>query len=508
MNLTSEQRQVGKDNFFNALGVTRRDLVKTAAVAPVAGAFYFSYKQPAGNPVRAGLIGSGSQGGLLLTESNPDFLQFVAYSDIRPSQIERIKHGDPDSSSRIGFLRKYELSEEQFQREIRFYDDYHLLLGNPEIELVVIALPLHAHYQAVMDALHAGKHVFCEKLMAREVSQCKEMARLAKEKGLYLATGHQRHYNMLYDNALSLINDNLLGDIRHIRAQWHRNHSWPRMENGQMEQADGKVQLKDSWRREISEADAQTDFKRFGYKSLEELCWWPLFKRTSGGLMAELGSHQLDACSIFLGNVHPLAVSGVGGKYYCEDEREVDDHVFVTFEFPGFNHPLGKNRGTRENDIVVVSYSAIETNSIDRFGEQVMGTRGTLIVEDDQEVMLFKEPAPGENAPARDTKLIITSTPADEPVLDTSESLDAPTTASGYAQALLSTGVSRGYREELEHLAYCIRNPEVEDQPRCHPQIALASAVSTLTANRAIHSGRRIEFSPAWFDIDSDEVPV
>ena len=233
----------------------------------------------------------------------------MAYSDIRPSQIERIKYGDPNSSSRIGFLRKYELNEEQFQREIRFYDDYHRLLGNPDIELVVIALPLHAHYQAVMDALHAGKHLFCEKLMAREIRQCKEMARLAKEKGLYLATGHQRHYNVLYDNARSLINDNLLGDIRHIRAQWHRNHSWPRMKNGQMEQADGKVQLKDSWRREISEEDAQTDFKRFGYQSLEELCWWPLFKRTSGGLMAELGSHQLDACSIFLGNVHPLAVS-------------------------------------------------------------------------------------------------------------------------------------------------------------------------------------------------------
>ena len=144
---------------------------------------------------------------------------------------------------------------------------------------------------------------------------------------------------------------------------------------------------------------------------------------------------------------------------------------------------------------------------VDRFGEQVMGTRGTLIVEDDQEVMLFKEPAPGENTPARETKLTITSTSTDEPVLDTSESPDAPTAASGYAQAVLSTGVSRGYREELEHLAYCIRNPEAEDQPRCHSQIALASAVSALTANRAIHSGRRIEFSPAWFDIHSDEVP-
>ena len=50
MNLTSEQRQVGRDNFFNALGVTRRDLVKTAAVAPVAGAFYFLTSSLPGTP--------------------------------------------------------------------------------------------------------------------------------------------------------------------------------------------------------------------------------------------------------------------------------------------------------------------------------------------------------------------------------------------------------------------------------------------------------------------------
>ena len=66
--------------------------------------------------------------------------------------------------------------------------------------------------------------------------------------------------------------------------------------------------------------------------------------------MAELGSHQLDACSIFLGHVHPLAVTGVGGKYFyrtrTSNDRDSEDHVFVTYEFPGKNHPQGPARPT------------------------------------------------------------------------------------------------------------------------------------------------------------------
>ena len=50
-------------------------------------------------------------------------------------------------------------------------------------------------------------------------------------------------------------------------------------------------------------ADLNVDYKKFGYKSLDELMQWRLYNRTGAGLMAELGSHQLDACSIFLGKV-------------------------------------------------------------------------------------------------------------------------------------------------------------------------------------------------------------
>src|SRR5262249_15659085 len=120
--------------------------------------------------------------------------------------------------------------------------------------------------------------------------------------------------------------------------------------------------------------------KQAGYEgktpeeALTQLVRWRLYEKTGGGLMAELGSHQLDAASIFLGKVKPLAVTGVGTRsFFGKDRnpREIDDHVFVTYEFPGKNHPRGPGRGRDENDVVVVTYSSISTNGFEPYGENL-----------------------------------------------------------------------------------------------------------------------------------------
>src|SRR5207249_7327477 len=183
--------------------------------------------------------------------------------------------------------------------------------------------------------------------MARTIKDCKEMIAVARETGSILAIGHQRHYSMLYAHAHDIVDSGLLGDIKHIRALWHRNFTWPYKRDGGIEIAnipDAEPKIRDGWYQPILKEDYEElkdKVARYGYKDIYELVRWRLYDRTGGGLMAELGSHQLDACSIFLGKVHPLAVTGVGGKYFYRDDREVDDHVFVTFEFPGPNYFRG-----------------------------------------------------------------------------------------------------------------------------------------------------------------------
>jgi hypothetical protein len=75
----------------------------------------------------------------------------------------------------------------------------------------------------------------------------------------------------------------------------------------------------------------------------------------------------------------------------------------------------------------------------------------------------------------------------------------------------LSGEISRGYTEEEEHWAWCIReNPENKDpeiHPRCNPKLAMGDAVIALTTNMAARGPGRIEFDPEWFDPDSDKTP-
>jgi hypothetical protein len=93
--------------------------------------------------------------------------------------------------------------------------------------------------------------------------------------------------------------------------------------------------------------------------------------------------------------------------------------------------------------------------------------------------------------------------------LDTSASGDY---ASPLAQAADGGPVSRGYREEIEHWAYCIRNPAPENQVRCYPAVAMGDAVIALGTNVALKNaaegkGGYLKFDEEWFEVDSDAVP-
>ena len=72
--------------------------------------------------------------------------------------------------------------------------------------------------------------------------------------------------------------------------------------------------------------------------------------------------------------------------------------------------------------------------------------------------------------------------------------------------------VSRGYTEEMEHFAWCIRNSDPVNQPRCHGDVALADAVIALTSKLAISrskagQGGFVTFRPEWFDAENEATP-
>jgi predicted dehydrogenase len=317
----------------------------------------------------------------------------------------------------------------------------------------------------------------------------------------------------------------MLGEVHHIRAQWHRNNTKPKPAD-KRDPNDRDDLYNDSWRKSIAPEDraalGSQDLGRYGYQAssanthtaLEELVRWRLYNDTGGGLMAELGSHQLDACSIFLGKVRPIAVTGVGGKYFYHDDRETDDHVFCTFEFPGKKHPLvDRSSNADPNDIVIVTYSSINTNAFEPYGECVMGTKGTLVMSEEQRAMLYLS----DSASQRGTSVTVNTPASGAPVLaaSASELPQAAAQAQALGQNALGTGApSRGYREEMEHFAYLIRmreqataNDRANLKPRCDGPAAMADAIMALVANKAMHTRTRIEFDPSWYDDDLTHVP-
>lgn len=566
----------------NPNDISRRNLLKAGALAaavPVAGtgAFYFGYTKAAGSPLRVGVIGTGDEGSVLLGAINPGYIEVRSIADIRPYNQYRAFHGDHGVPVRPGLMSVYQWkTEQEARRHVKVYNDYSELLDNAKkdgVEAIIIGLPLHLHAKVAVLAMKKGLHVLTEKLMAHSIGQCKEMSRWADKTGKHLATGHQRHYNILYHEAVDKIKRGLLGDIHYIRAQWHRgnspgNDSWQQpmplevkpddpqakklydnlqkardelnlARGSQIENAAKKVaQIEAQIRDELLARGGtygplkEREFlsaKEYGYEdrvitwndpisgeskeyvrpAAEELLRWRLWARTGGGLMVELGSHQLDAASIFLAanndhfhradqgvKIHPLKVHVSANRNLFEMDREVNDHITTLVEFPApdydANSPVGRKRK------ICVQYSTINGNGFGGYGEIVYGTKGTMILEKEATLQMFSLDEAANK---------VSAAAAAAPSLDTQ--------SSGPAQKAVAAGpqveVSRGYKEEIEHWAWCIRvNPDNRDktlQPRCHPKIALGDAVIALGTNIAAELGQSLEFKESWFDIDSDETP-
>ena len=556
-------------------------LLATAVPAVSVAGFYAGYRATHGNPVRVGIVGAGDQGQVLLGAINPEYIEVKSLADIRPYNLHRAFHGDVSSpaalKARRGLLSVYGWDTvQQARKNITIYNDWRELIKNAKkdgIEAIIIGLPLHLHAPAAVYAMQEGLHVITEKLMGHSVANCKEMARAAKRFHKHLATGHQRHYNILYQEAVDQIRRGLLGNIHYIRAQWHRNNapggdSWqmpmpkavraedpadilnPRRNRLETELANlrrdlnaarglaiedlaKKVALKEAQLADVVLMDGgdYLDFdlksaKEYGYQdaffagngltfdrpAAEELLRWRLWRRTGGGLMVELGSHQLDAATIFLSanqdyyldqigskekrgeKVTPLKVHVSANRNIFQLDREVSDHVTTLVEFPAPDYDETTEAGRKRK--ICVQYSTINGNGFGGYGEIVYGTEGTLVLTSETDSELFRSGGSGSSVAAR----------AETAALDTQSSGPAQTAVGG-----AKAEVSRGYAEELEHWAWCIRhNPNVADetlQPRCHPKIALADSVISLVTNIAADEGKSITFDKKWFDIDNDATP-
>jgi predicted dehydrogenase len=96
------------------------------------------------------------------------------------------------------------------------FDD---VLGDPDVQAVVIALPVAHHYQFTRAALEAGKHVLVEKPLCTKSDEAEELIEIADKKGLILMVGHTFEFNAAVTKLRELISDGSLGEVYYIYSQ-------------------------------------------------------------------------------------------------------------------------------------------------------------------------------------------------------------------------------------------------------------------------------------------------
>jgi predicted dehydrogenase len=297
---------------------TRRDVIKTAGVVTAVAAVGELEGAPAilkghavSDQIKYGMIGTGGRGSYLLEHlAKVDNGHCSAVCDLDDGRLDK-------AAAAIG------------TNPIK-YKDYRELLSDKNVEAVLIAVPLFEHFEVTKDALQAGKHVFCEKSLVFKPEELHALRALVPQyPKQVLQVGLQRRYSKFYQLAKELVDKGVLGDVTHIEAMWHRNPGW--MMNG------------------------------FN---------WRLYREYSGGLAAELASHQLDVADWIFGG-SPEFVVGVGGLDTWKDGRDVFDNIQLIYKYPN-----GRK----------VIYSAISTNvhlpflesTRPEFGELIMGTGGAI----------------------------------------------------------------------------------------------------------------------------------
>jgi len=102
---------------------------------------------------------------------------------------------------------------------VRLLTDYRMVLDDSQVDAVVIATPVHTHFQLAAEALRAGKHVLVEKPMAQTGDQCRKLIGMAEADGLLLMAGHVFLYNAAVQKIKEYIAAGLLGQVYYVYSQ-------------------------------------------------------------------------------------------------------------------------------------------------------------------------------------------------------------------------------------------------------------------------------------------------
>lgn len=267
----------------------------------------------AAGPIRIAMIGCGDRGKGVLSVINklPEQFKTVAYCDLLDFRLAETQKYAPAGTPS--------------------FKDYRQILDHKNVDAVFIATPLSEHFSIAKDAILAGKHVYVEKTMTYNIEQALSLRTLVKQHPkLVFQVGYQYRYSPLYFKVKEMIQSGYIGKVSQIDCRWDRNGTW---------------------RRAVPDA------------KLERQINWRMYKEYSGGLAAELLSHQIDFIN-WAFETQPDEVTGTGGIDIFKDGRETHDNIQAILRY--------------EKAGMIGNFGATCGNAHDGYLFKIKGTKGAV----------------------------------------------------------------------------------------------------------------------------------
>lgn len=306
--------------------LSRRTFIKnTAAGAAAASAAASLLSNPApakafgaADRLRIGFIGPGGRGfgahvkTLAKLRKEGANIDLVAVSEVYSAQRDQV----------CGYIK------EQTGTDPKKYDDYNDMLADKDVDAVCIATPDHWHAKQTIDAMKAGKHVYCEKPMTHTVEEAMNVVDAWRSTGKIMQVGVQSTSLPLWTTVNELINDGKLGKVLMYQTEYFRNSIMGQWRYYELSKEMTPKTI--DWQRWLGVKEGlapEMPFDRALYAQWR--CYWPF----GMGMYTDLFVHRTTSMLKATGLRFPRRVVGAGGIFLEYDGRDVPDVATVVADF-------------------------------------------------------------------------------------------------------------------------------------------------------------------------------
>ena len=310
----------------NPRKTSRRNFVKLAAATTLIAGQPPGALSAAPNPEKTHSLSSNSQTQQSVSPNNKIRLATIGHGIIgtidtatalRVPGVELIAVADVYDGR---FVRAKELYGDQ----IFTTRDYREILARPDIDAVIIATPDHWHAQMTVDAMEAGKDVYCEKPMVHTLEEGGRVIEAQRKTKRILQVGSQFVSSIVYDKAKELLAAGAIGKLNMIEAAWNRNSALG------------------AWQYYVppDASPANVDWDRFLGKAPKRpfepirLFRWRNYRDYGTAIAGDLFVHLFTGVHHVTGSMGPARVMALGGLRHWTDGRDVPDVMLGIYEYP------------------------------------------------------------------------------------------------------------------------------------------------------------------------------